>query len=182
MRVLAMEMSRRWLDIARKRILRTQRSTNYCGGSLPNNTQVTRSYNWMSLWTAEHTFVQANRVDARFVNHQAMRVLVVEMSCQWLDIARKRILRRQRSTNYCGGSLPNITNINFPRRYFAQKAKSRGGTLVIRAYIKESTYSWNIRPVCQKKISLSLNRGREESVGNDVSIVCARKYEMVRMT
>ena len=28
-----------------------------------------------------------------------------------------------------------------------------------------------------------MNRGREESVGNaDVSIVCARKYEMVRMT
>ena len=28
-----------------------------------------------------------------------------------------------------------------------------------------------------------LNRGREESVGNDdVSILCARKYEMVRMT
>ena len=33
-----------------------------------------------------------------------------------------------------------------------------------------------------EKISISLNRGREESVGNDdVSIVCARKYEMVRM-
>ena len=34
-----------------------------------------------------------------------------------------------------------------------------------------------------EKISISLNRGREESVGNDdISIVCARKYEMVRMT
>ena len=33
------------------------------------------------------------------------------------------------------------------------------------------------------RISICLNRGREESVGNDdVSIVCARKYEMVRMT
>ena len=38
-----------------------------------------------------------------------------------------------------------------PRRDFAQKAKSRGGTLVTRAYIKESTYSWNIQSVCQKK-------------------------------
>ena len=28
-----------------------------------------------------------------------------------------------------------------PRRDFAQKTKSRGGTLVTRAYIKESTYS-----------------------------------------
>ena len=34
-----------------------------------------------------------------------------------------------------------------------------------------------------EKISISLNRGREESVGNDdLSIVRARKYEMVRMT
>ena len=34
-----------------------------------------------------------------------------------------------------------------------------------------------------EKISICLNRAREESVGNDdVSIVCARKYEMVRMT
>ena len=34
-----------------------------------------------------------------------------------------------------------------------------------------------------EKISISLNRGRKESVGNDdISIVCARKYEMVRMT
>ena len=34
-----------------------------------------------------------------------------------------------------------------------------------------------------EKISIYLNRGREESVGNDdVSIVCASKYEMVRMT
>ena len=34
-----------------------------------------------------------------------------------------------------------------------------------------------------EKISICLNRGREESVGNDdVSIVCASKLEMVRMT
>ena len=34
-----------------------------------------------------------------------------------------------------------------------------------------------------EKISICLNRGREESAGNDdVSIVCARKDEMVRMT
>ena len=34
-----------------------------------------------------------------------------------------------------------------------------------------------------EKISICLNRGREKSVGNDdVSIVCARKYKMVRMT
>ena len=67
---------------------------------------------------------------------------------------------------------------------FAQKAKSQGGTLVTRAYIKESTYSWNIQSYSQiEKISICLNRGREESVGNDdVSIVCTRKYEMVRMT
>ena len=34
-----------------------------------------------------------------------------------------------------------------------------------------------------EKISIFLNRGRDESVGNDdVSIVYARKYEMIRMT
>ena len=34
-----------------------------------------------------------------------------------------------------------------------------------------------------ENISICLNLGREESVGNDdVSIVCARNYEMVRMT
>ena len=34
-----------------------------------------------------------------------------------------------------------------------------------------------------EKISICLNRGREESVGNDdVSIVSARKCEMIRMT
>ena len=33
-----------------------------------------------------------------------------------------------------------------------------------------------------EKILICLNRGRKESVGNDdASIVCARKYEMVRM-
>ena len=70
-----------------------------------------------------------------------------------------------------------------PPQGFRPEAKSRGGTLVTRAYIKESTYSWNIQSVCQKKISICLNRGREESLGNDdVSIVCARKYEMARMT
>ena len=34
----------------------------------------------------------------------------------------------------------NICRISFARRDFAQKAKSRVGTLVTRAYIKESTY------------------------------------------
>ena len=33
-----------------------------------------------------------------------------------------------------------------------------------------------------EKISICLNTGREESVGNDDVFVCARKYEMVRMT
>ena len=38
---------------------------------------------------------------------------------------------------------------NCPRRDFAQKAKSRGGTLVTRAYIKGSTNSWNIQSYSQ---------------------------------
>ena len=58
-----------------------------------------------------------------------------------------------------------ITYHDCPRRDFAQKAKSRGGTPVTRAYIKESTYSWNIQSVYSKIASICLNRGREESVG-----------------
>ena len=65
-----------------------------------------------------------------------------------------------------------------PSRDFAQKAKSRGGTLVTRAYIKESTYSWNIQSVCKKNISTCLNRGREESVGNDDVSIDVSKYEI----
>ena len=45
--------------------------------------------------------------------------------------------------------------------------------------LKESTYSLNM----PEKILICLNRGREESVGNDyVYIVCAREHEMVGMT
>ena len=51
--------------------------------------------------------------------------------------------------NYCpaksrGGILLVTRAYICPRRDFARKAKSRGGTLVTRAYVKESTYSWNI--------------------------------------
>lgn len=34
---------------------------------------------------AQHSFVHANRADARFVDHNAKRVLAVKMSCAWLD-------------------------------------------------------------------------------------------------
>ena len=78
----------------------------------------------------------------------------------------------------------SIPIICCPRRDFAQKAKSRGGTLVTRAYIRKVfTVEIYSNTVNLEKISICLNRGREESVGNDdVSIVCARKYEMVGMT
>ena len=70
-----------------------------------------------------------------------------------------------------------------PRRDFAQKAKSRGGTLVTLILRKVLTVKIYSHTVNIETISICLNRGREESVGNDdVSIVCARKYEMVRMT
>ena len=68
------------------------------------------------------------------------------------------------------------------------QAKSQEGTLVTRAYRsrilrKVLTAEIYIHTVNMEKIFICLNRGREESVGNDdVSVVCARKYEMVRMT
>ena len=43
-----------------------------------------------------------------------------------------------------------IDQIYCHRRDFAQKAKPEE-PLLTRAYIKESTYSWNIQTVCQKK-------------------------------
>ena len=51
---------------------------------------------------------------------------------------------------------------------------------ILRKVLTAETYSHTVNI---EKVSIRLNRGREESVGNDdVSIVCARKYEMVRMT
>ena len=57
----------------------------------------------------------------------------------------------------------------------AQKVLSAIGKGLI---VEINSHSVNI-----EKILICFNRGREESVGNDdVSIACARKYEMVRMT
>ena len=51
---------------------------------------------------------------------------------------------------------------------------------VLRKVLTVEIYSHTVNI---EKISICLNRGREESVGNDnASIVCAPKYEMVRMT
>ena len=51
---------------------------------------------------------------------------------------------------------------------------------MLRKVLIDEIYSHTVNT---EKISICLNRGREESVGNDdVSIVCAHKYEMVRMT
>ena len=62
----------------------------------------------------------------------------------------------------------HIISSYYPRRDFAQKAKSRGDTLVTRAYIKESAYGTNIQSVCKKKSRYDLlEQGREELVGND---------------
>ena len=67
-----------------------------------------------------------------------------------------------------------------PRRDFAQKAKSQGGTVVTRSYIIERYLQLKYTVSIPEQISICLNRGREESIGNeDVCIVCARKYEMV---
>ena len=52
-----------------------------------------------------------------------------------------------------------------PRRDFAQKAKSRGGTLVTRAKIKESTYSWNIQSYSQYKKNLDLLEQGPRGIG-----------------
>ena len=52
-----------------------------------------------------------------------------------------------------------------PRRDFAKKAKCRGGTLVTRAYIKESTYSWNIQSYSQYRKNLDLLEQGPRGIG-----------------
>ena len=53
-----------------------------------------------------------------------------------------------------------------PHSDFAQKAKSRGGTaLVTRAYIKESTYSWNIQSYSQYGKNLDLLEQGPRGIG-----------------
>ena len=49
------------------------------------------------------------------------------------------------------GAIKHETQCFITGRDFARKTKSRGGTLIARAYIKESTYSWNMPSVCNKK-------------------------------
>ena len=61
-----------------------------------------------------------------------------------------------------------------PRRHSSKIAR------ILMKVLTVETYS---HTVIIGKISICLNRGHEEAVGNDdVSIVSARKYEMVRMT
>ena len=47
-----------------------------------------------ALWDvpvyAEHTTVRANRVDARIIDHKEKKVLLVEMSCPWIDNREKK--------------------------------------------------------------------------------------------
>ena len=59
----------------------------------------------------------------------------------------------------------SIPIICCPRRDFAQKAKSRGGTLVTRAYIKESTYSCNIQWYSQYRKNLDLLEQGPRGIG-----------------
>ena len=39
---------------------------------------------------ADHQEVQANRVDARFVNHVSKKVMTIEMSCPWISNREKK--------------------------------------------------------------------------------------------
>lgn len=46
---------------------------------------------WDVAVYAEHTYVRANRIDARFVDHKAKQVWAVEMSCPWIDNRAKKV-------------------------------------------------------------------------------------------
>ena len=69
-----------------------------------------------------------------------------KMAMNWAQVTQKK---QQQTQVY-------VSTIYCLHRDFAQKAKSRGGTLVTRAYIKESTYSWNILSYSQYRKNLDL--------------------------
>ena len=69
-----------------------------------------------------------------------------KMAMNWAHVTQKK---QQQTQVY-------VSTIYCLHRDFAQKAKSRGGTLVTRAYIKESTYSWNILSYSQYRKNLDL--------------------------
>ncbi|XP_068737747.1 uncharacterized protein [Montipora capricornis] len=46
---------------------------------------------WDVAVYAEHTYVRANIIDARFVDHKAKQVWAVEMSCPWIDNRAKKV-------------------------------------------------------------------------------------------
>ena len=69
-----------------------------------------------------------------------------KMAMNWAQVTQKK---QQQTQVY-------VSTIYCLHRDFAQKAKSRGGTLVTRAYIKESTYSWNIQSYSQYRKNLDL--------------------------
>ena len=64
-----------------------------------------------------------------------------------IEINRGMIVKKWYKTSHQKSNKSDIDNQSAdeshicPRRDFAQKANSRGGTLVTRAYIKDSTYS-----------------------------------------
>ena len=69
-----------------------------------------------------------------------------------------------------------FTSLIAPAGISPRRQKSWGGTLVTRAYIKESTLQLKYTVSMPEKISIYLNRGCKESVDNDdISIVRARK-------
>ena len=39
---------------------------------------------------AEHVQVRANRVDARFLDRESKEVILVEMSCPWMDSRKQK--------------------------------------------------------------------------------------------
>ena len=68
----------------------------------------------------------------------------------------------------------------FAKDQHCTSVHSSNSRVILRKILTDEIYSHTVNI---EKISICLSRGREESVGNDdVSIVSARKYEMVRMT
>lgn len=58
---------------------------------------------------ADHTFVRSNPVDARFINHKNKKVLMVEMSCPWINSRDKKDKEKTKKYGALGLELTKST-------------------------------------------------------------------------
>ena len=93
---------------------------------------------------------ELNGFDSIFWRRVCERFIFLLPFTQMSKVAKEQIKQEEKTQLQVSmEKSPLLQDTSCPCRDFVQKAKSRGGTLVTRAYIKESTYSWNIQSYSQ---------------------------------